>query len=774
MELLAPVGNIENFHVALNSGADAVYVGAPGFNARNLSREFRLDEIAAMIGYCREHGKKLYIAANSLLLEKDLRSVIEHLAVLNDLEPAALIVQDLGLVRLILQYFPELKIHGSTLTTAHNLQSVEVLGKLGCERVVLARELTLKEIEQIASMVEDIELEIFIHGAMCFSYSGLCLFSSYLGGKSGLRGNCVQPCRRGYTTLKSTRNRTPGRGGRQNRRSRTQAKATASRVEYLFSMNDLTGLEAVSILKEIGIASLKIEGRLRSAKYIENSVRAYRMMIDAKEHEQMDVLEEANRLINQAMSRKTTSGYFFSPQPPEAISHLHSGNMGLHLGRFHKVLKKNNKACARLKLKEDLAVGDRLRLHIEPGGERLSFSVKELSKGSDSLSYIKAGETALVRLPDETLARVVNSCDLYKVDDRKVAGFRSELDFGLAKKTVAGIKNQNNQFIQQTCRETVIGKEEPPGKIREDLTPYTTKLKSTKTGSRNKGKRAGWKPAEKNLHKGLKLPLEWWLRLDSVKTVLAPLPFTPDRFVLAFEPQMIRQAAQIKKYLGRNARQLIWALPPVIGDKDMASVKKSIRVLIASGYRSFQLGHVSQLELFSRERVHLYGDYSLNILNAQSLLLLSQLGLEGVQFSMETDRENLFQALSAYRSISSVNRHDDRVTRIPVGLTVYGTPPLYTARLASSHFQFDQVIISPKEEQFVVRRKQGFTQTHPVKPFSLLPYLHDLKELGINYVVFDLSGSGKGNRAVTELAERFRGTGKGGKLPTFNYLGTLV
>lgn len=139
MELLAPVGNIENFHVALDSGADAVYVGAPGFNARNLSKELRIEEIAAMIDRCRTDGKKLYIAANSLLLEKDLGTVIEHLAVLDRLAPDALIVQDLGLVRLIHQYFPEFEIHGSTLTTAHNLQSVEVMGKLGCDRVVLAR-----------------------------------------------------------------------------------------------------------------------------------------------------------------------------------------------------------------------------------------------------------------------------------------------------------------------------------------------------------------------------------------------------------------------------------------------------------------------------------------------------------------------------------------------------------------------------------------------------------------------------------------------------------
>ena len=776
MELLAPVGNIENFHVALDAGADAVYVGAPGFNARNLVREVRIEEIAAMIARCRAEGKKLYIAANSLILEKELRSVIEHLAVLDSLKPDALIVQDLGLIRLIHEYFPGLEIHGSTLTTAHNLQTVEVMGKLGCDRVVLARELTLKEIEVIASRVEDIELEIFIHGAMCFSYSGLCLFSSYLGGKSGLRGNCVQPCRRGYTYQKSAKGRqlaTRGRKQQRGAKARPKKAAPGGRPEYLFSMNDLAGLEVVPMLKDFGIASLKIEGRLRSARYIKNSVRAYRMMIDAKSHEQEEVFQEASRLVSQAMSRKTTSGYFFSPQPKEAITHLHSGNMGLHLGRFQHFDVKKNKVTARLKLKEDLSVGDRVRLHIEPGGDRLAFSLKELNNSSDVSKIARAGDKVLVRLPDDIREKRVNSCDLYKVDGKKGAAFRSDLNFKDAKKSVALIRDKRSRLISQVCREVIIPEEKPLGELQENVTSLAVKPKGAKTTTRSKGKRTGRRAAEKNLHKELKLPLEWWLRLDSVKTVLSPLPFTPDRFLLAFEPQMIRQAAQIKGYLGRNSRQVIWALPPLIADKDMAAVRKSLKVLIASGYRTFQVGHISQIELFARERVLLYGDYSLNMLNAQSLLLASQLGLEGVQFSMETDRENLFKSLSAYREISSVNRDDDQVTRIPIGFTVYGTPPLYTARLASSHFQFDRTIVSPKNEPFVIRKKQGYTQTHSTKPFSLLSYLHDLKDLGVNYIVVDLTGGGGGSRAIEELAERFSGTAKGGRLPTFNYLGTL-
>jgi putative protease len=155
--------------------------------------------------------KKVYIAANSLILESDLTSVIKNLAILDALNPDALIVQDIGLIRIIRHHFPGLSLHASTLMGASNSQSVNYLGELGCNRVVLARELTLKEIVDIGSRVNT-ELEVFVHGAMCYSFSGLCLFSSYLGGKSGLRGRCVQPCRQGVYLARTGRKKETAQG----------------------------------------------------------------------------------------------------------------------------------------------------------------------------------------------------------------------------------------------------------------------------------------------------------------------------------------------------------------------------------------------------------------------------------------------------------------------------------------------------------------------------------------------------------------------------------
>ena len=168
MELLAPAGNIENFHAAIDAGADAVYIGAPGINARNLSRDLQLEEIGAMIKYGHGLGKKIYLAANSLILEKELPQLIETLTVLESLEPDALIVQDLAIIHLIRENFPKLRLHASTLMTGHNSDAVDLFSAMGCERVVIAREMTLKEISRITRKAKA-EIEVFVHGAMCYS-----------------------------------------------------------------------------------------------------------------------------------------------------------------------------------------------------------------------------------------------------------------------------------------------------------------------------------------------------------------------------------------------------------------------------------------------------------------------------------------------------------------------------------------------------------------------------------------------------------------------------
>lgn len=742
MELLAPVGTIETFRAALDGGADAVYIGAPGFNARNLARDLRLEEIGAMINRCHSLDKKLYIAANSIILEKELPLVIETLALLQELGPDALIVQDLGLIHLVKEHFPGLKLHGSTLTTVHNSDGVRFQAKLGCERVVLARELTLKEIGTIASRRGDTELEIFIHGAMCFSYSGLCLFSSYLGGKSGLRGRCVQPCRRAYTTSSS--------GGRGKGK-----KGDSGR--YIFSMNDLNGLEAVPFLREVGVSSLKIEGRLRSAHYVNSIVSAYRKVLDADQENQESALGEATELAEQAMSRKNVSGYFFSPQPAEAITPHQSGNMGIHLGRFTATRKVGEETTCRFVAKANLAVGDRLRLHEEPSGERTAFRLKSLFVSGVQSERVAAGNKVSITLPGGFESNPRGHVELYKVDgvSRPSSTIDKDLQTGKVHKELSAKRKQLKPSIKHLVSR-VCG---------VDSTIDQTEFDAR--GDRGR-RQVGKKTAKK------RLPLEWWLKTDSIKTVLGDLPFSPDRYLLSFDKQLVSQTAKIKNTLGRRSRMITWALPPLVLENDLPRVRKQIQLLLRSGFRSFQIGHVSQMLFFEGEKVRLFGDYTANVFNSQAAIMLAEIGLDSAQAGIEFDRASLQEMLLGCKMAARNSGFGGGGVPMPMGLTVYGAPALYTSRLAPKHFQYDRQILSPRQEPYVIKKKEGFTQTFPEKPFSLLPYLNDLKQMGIQYVVVDISGGSTSKRELEELEERLAVSGRYSKLSTFNYLGNLA
>lgn len=745
MELLAPAGNIENFQAAIEAGADAVYVGAPGFNARNLARDLRLEEIGAMIRVCHARGKKLYVAANSIILEKDLPQVIESLALLETLGPDGLIVQDLGLIHLVRRYFPGLKLHASTLMTAHNSQAVHFFAAMGCERVVLARELTLKEIATIRSRT-DVELEVFIHGAMCFSYSGLCLFSSFLGGKSGLRGRCVQPCRRAYGISGK------GKKGGNDR----------SAGSYLFSMNDLSGLEVVPALREIGVSSLKIEGRLRTAHYVRTVVAAYRQVIDASEADLEAVMDKAAFEVRKALSRKVAPGYFFTPQPAEAITPHHSGNAGLYLGRVETLQEKGGKIFCAIFLKEDLAVGDRLRLHLEPSGERMAFTLKEMLVKRQAVSEAAAATSVRIALPPACQFEKGQSLDLYKIDSgTSEKPVTDELPVALVKKELSMKRAKLSRRIQSMTWEAW------ESGIRKDIQPQLEGKRTKETGVSDAGRR------KKGAVTG-KIPVEWWLRTDSLKTLQNRLPFNPDRLVLAFDKGLVTQAGQIKRLLGGRSRDVIWALPPIIHEQDLAKIHKQLGLLIRSGFKSFQISHLSQVDFFAGERVHLHGDYSINLLNNQSIVMAGQAGLESVQVCIEADREALRELVQGYKKTGVQTASKEAVRRnVRLGLTVYGAPALYTARLAAPHFVYDRPIVSPKGESFVIHKKEGYTQTHSLRPFSLLPYLIELKNIGIDYVVVDISGGQMDGKSLQELQERLIGTGRYAKLPTFNYLGRL-
>lgn len=514
-------------------------------------------------------------------------------------------------------------------------------------------------------------------------------------------------------------------------------------------MNDLSGLEMVPELKAQGIASLKIEGRLRTAHYVSNVVQAYRLMIDAKESDLDEALLESSRLIEESMSRKVSPGYFKTVQPPEAITPFHSGNMGLHLGKLEVIKRVGSELHGRLVLKYRLERGDRLRCHFETTGERFPFTVKKIYTDGDETGAAPTGTQTEILLPHNFPNKKNSSVEIYKVDTRtRPMGSEAKNNIETAKKTIATIKTGQNKRIKSIVGQVVAHDygRQPPTQKKGQGRRHST------------GKRSG-KGSTKQL------PLECWLRLDSVASLFHKVPFKVDRFIVKIDQKNVSQAGQLKRHLGKFARDVIWALPPILLKKEVYRIGKLINALTRSGFRNFQIGHISQADLFGNRRVHLYGDYTLNLMNSQAVLWAETAGLEATQLSLELDRQCLEQCIDGFRAQGKGNAR--------LGITVYGTPPLFTSRLAPKHFQYDKEFKSPKGELFVIKKMAGFTQTFAKKPFSILAHLDELKRMGLNYAVIDLSNMRSGKKELMNVADILSGKNRFPKLSTFNYLDHL-
>ncbi|MEM5787535.1 MAG: peptidase U32 family protein, partial [Syntrophobacteraceae bacterium] len=347
-ELLAPAGNVESFYAAVENGADSVYLGLKRFSARATASNFTMEELATIIPFAHGRGVKVYVALNSLITVPETPELLDTLYSLSTLKPDALIVQDPGIFFFVKRYFPALQLHASTLAAAHNSAGVNALERMGAKRIVLARELTLSEISSICSSTRA-ELEIFVHGALCYSYSGLCLTSGYRGGRSGLRGECVQPCR-----LKFRQGKKEG---------------------FYLSCNDLCALPLIPALKRLRISGLKIEGRMKPASYIATVVKAYRTVLDAGEGApEQDALNVAREMLSRAPSRQLTLGYLESSAAPDILKPHRSGSSGIWLGTVRSVSGDR----VSIDLRHEVEQGDRIRPESSGGKEEGAFTVTDL------------------------------------------------------------------------------------------------------------------------------------------------------------------------------------------------------------------------------------------------------------------------------------------------------------------------------------------------------------------------------------------------------------
>lgn len=346
-ELLSPAGSWEALVATVQNGADAVYMGGTKFNARRLADNFDNEGLRKAVEYAHLYGVRVYITVNILIKERELEELKSFLPELEQYRVDGVIVQDLGAARYIAQHHPSLSLHASTQMTIHQLEGVQVLEEMGFDRVVPARECTLEELKHMSDN-SSLELETFIHGALCVSYSGQCLMSSLLGGRSGNRGMCAQPCRLAYTLDKKT----------------DQDALSA----YHISMKDLSTLDFLDEILAAGVTSLKIEGRMKRAEYVAVVTRAYRKALDSilkTGHYKPD--QAAMRELEQIFNRGGfTRGYYYGTDHSDLYAKDKPNHWGIYLGKVRKV----EKGLIWIALEEDIEPGDGIELWTDKPGNR--------------------------------------------------------------------------------------------------------------------------------------------------------------------------------------------------------------------------------------------------------------------------------------------------------------------------------------------------------------------------------------------------------------------
>ena len=358
VELLAPVGDWNCLKAAVQNGADAVYFGVEQFNARMYAANFNIEDMKQVIDYCKLRNVKTNLTLNTLLENCEFDNAVDLAKEAYKAGVDAIIVQDLGLAKYLIDNIPGLPIHASTQMTVHNLQGVLKLEKLGFDRVVLSRELSCDEIEYICKNCK-VEIETFIHGALCICYSGQCLFSSIVGGRSGNRGKCAGPCRLPYELISEN--------------AETHERKSIDKG-YLLSTKDLCGIAYLPRLIQAGVKCFKIEGRMKSPEYVATVTRIYRKYIDMVLNNDDFIIDEKdiNDLMQVFNRGGFSDGHLDSKHNRNLIFPEKPSNMGIYLGTIKKY--NSNKGHITLQLEEDLELGD----SISVSNEASKYLVSEL------------------------------------------------------------------------------------------------------------------------------------------------------------------------------------------------------------------------------------------------------------------------------------------------------------------------------------------------------------------------------------------------------------
>ncbi len=401
-ELLIPASNLEVLKTAVIFGADAVYIGGEAFGLRAKAKNFTPDDMREGIAFAHAHNVKVYVTANILAHNYDLDGAREYFAELKEIKPDALIISDPGMFMLAKEICPEIEIHISTQANNTNYQTYLFWWQQGAKRVVSARELSLKEIREIRDKIpEDMEIESFIHGAMCISYSGRCLLSNYFTGRDANQGACTHPCRWKYAVVEEKR---PGE---------YLPVYENERGTYIFNSKDLCMIEYIPEIIDAGIDSLKIEGRMKTALYVATVARTYRKAIDDffdSEEKYRDNMPWYQAEISKCTYRQFTTGFYFGK--PDENTQIYDSNTYVNEYTYLGIIEEiDGRGCAKFEQRNKFCVGDTIEI-MKPDGSNVEVKVLNMydEEGTSVESCPHSRQTIYVELSETP-----NKYDLLRV-----------------------------------------------------------------------------------------------------------------------------------------------------------------------------------------------------------------------------------------------------------------------------------------------------------------------------------------------------------------------
>ncbi|MDD2273619.1 MAG: DUF3656 domain-containing protein [Desulfuromonadaceae bacterium] len=782
-ELLAPVGSLESFFAAIEKGADAVYAGLQDFSARARAKNFTLAQMERMLAYAHGHDRRIYITLNTLVKEKELPQLVDTLAALAGMRVDGVILQDLAVARLIRNHFPSIPLHASTQLTIHNTPGVKLLHELGFQRAVLARELAVDEIAAIVAATP-VEIECFVHGALCFSISGQCFFSSLLGGHSGNRGRCAQPCRRLYSHR--------GKEG------------------HYFSTSDLSAIDLIPDLVKAGVKSLKIEGRMKSAEYVASVVEAYRTVLDAPESSRKEALTVAKGILKYSFGRTPTKGFLASQQPDDIANPWQKGGTGRFTGQIKSIKGKN----LVFETRDTLYVGDRLRAQPKSDMAGQAWTVREMFLNRKKVMEAPAGSLVEVETPfsfsvGDSIYKV-SSREAYTLSDSacqrrlegyqgdklpcklvlslkdgqllisaSVSGYVHEFSFPLGPLEPARSGDMQAVLFGQfsKCGDTQFKLESleapdfpavliPSALFKELRRRFYQQLREASSAI-FRGQIASARSDALRDVEAVQMGKRHSAPRETLTVVMAepkewrfPLQNGADATLLPLSKAAIHQITSAVPRMRGSEERIIWQLPFIIFDRDIPLYRETLQSLYRAGFRRFEAANLSHFELFhGLEGLHLSTWHRCFSLNSQALLAWKELGAEAATLYLEDDSTNIGELLATGVDIEQ-------------RMMVYSPLPVMTTKIRIKDVHANTPLRSDRGETYRVTSHDGLQTISSTLPFSLTARHSELRQKGCNSFVIDLGDEPR--ERWNEIMAAFKSGRDLSGTTEFNYAAELV